>query len=77
MCNASVLKWLTRFDLEGMHKSSGVSYPPETIYSILCGLYRYMQSKFGVGVPNFLSRKNPQFKDLNGATDRHYRDLWT
>lgn len=34
-----------------------------------------MQGKFGVGVPNFLSRRNPQFKDLNGATDRYYRDL--
>jgi hypothetical protein len=34
-----------------------------------------MQSKSGVGVPNFLSIKNPQFKDLNDATDRHYRDL--
>lgn len=76
VCNASVLnKWLTRFVLEGTRKSSGDPYPPETIYSILCGLYRYMQGKFGVGVPNFLSRRNPQFKDLNGATDRYYRDL--
>jgi hypothetical protein len=34
-----------------------------------------MQSKSGVGAPNFLSRKTSQFKDLNDATDRHYRDL--
>ena len=56
MCNASVLnKWLTRFVLEGTCKSSGDPYPPETIYSILCGLYRYMQGKFGMGIPSFLS----------------------
>ena len=34
-----------------------------------------MQGKFGVGVPNFLSQRNPEFEVLNGATDRHYRDL--
>ena len=42
---------------------------------LFCAVYKYIQGKFGVSVPNFLSRRNPQFKDLNGATDRYYRDL--
>ena len=34
-----------------------------------------MQDEFGMGVPNFLLQRNPEFKELNGATDRHYWDL--
>ena len=34
-----------------------------------------MQLLFGEAVPNFLSRKNLAFRELNAATDRHYREL--
>ena len=72
-CNTAVLnKWLTKFVLEGTRRRP---CPPDTIYVLLCGLYRYIQSLFGESVPNFLSRKNLAFKELNAATDRHYRDL--
>ena len=74
-CNAVMLnQWLTKFVLEGT-RTDGRPYPPDTIYALLCGLYRYMQSLFGEAVPNFLSRKNLAFRELNAATDRHYREL--
>ena len=72
-CNAAVLnKWLTKFVLEGTRRTDGRPYPPDTIYALLCGLYRYMQLLFGEAVPNFLSRKNLALEELNAATDRHY-----
>ena len=71
--NAAILyKWLTKFVLEGTRRTDGRPYPPDTIYTLLCGLYRYMQSLFGEAVPYFLSRKHLAFKELNAATDRHY-----
>ena len=57
-CNAVMLnRWLTKFVLEGTRRTDGRPYPPDTIYALLCGLYRYMQLLFGEAVPNFLSRK--------------------
>ena len=57
-CNAAMLnQWLTKFVLEGTRRTDGQPYPPDTIYALLCGLYRYMQLLFGEAVPNFLSRK--------------------
>ena len=73
VCNTSVLnKWLNLMALVRAQeiptrlKQSTLSYVAYT------DTYR---GKFGVGIPNFLSRRNPEFKELNGATDRHYRDL--
>ena len=67
-CNAAILnKWLTKFVLEGTRRTDGWLYPPDTIYALLCGLYRYMQSLFGEAVPNFLSRKHLTFKELNAC----------
>ena len=74
--NAAILnKWLTKFVLEGTRRIDRRPYPPDTIYALLCGLYRYMQSLFGEAVPNFLSRKHLAFKELNAATDKHCREL--
>ena len=74
--NAAILnKWLTKFVLEGIRRIDGRPYPPDTIYALLCGLYRYMQSLYGEAVPNFLSRKHLAFKELNAVTGRHYREL--
>ena len=68
--------WLVRFVLEGTRKQDGSFYPAETVYSLLCGLYRHLVSRFGGGnVPNFMAKKNPLFADLNAATDKHYRML--
>lgn len=46
-----------------------------TIYALSYRLYCYMHSLFGEAVPNFLSWKYLTFKELNAATDRHYREL--
>ena len=62
--------------LEGTQKQDGSFYPAETVYSLLCGLYRHLVSQSGEGnVPNFMAKKNPLFADLNAATDKHYRML--
>ena len=69
-------KWLIRFVLEGTRKQDSSFYPAETVYVLLCGLYRHLVSLFGAAnVPNFMAKKNPLFEELNAATDKHYRML--
>lgn len=46
-------------------REDGKPYPPSSISNILAGLYRYAK-EFG-DCPNFMSRKDAQFKELNGA----------
>ena len=36
--------WLSRFVLE-IRKKSGDPYPPESLYSLICGLQRYLRDK--------------------------------
>ena len=68
--------WLITFVLKGIQKQDGSFYPAETVYSLLCGLYRHFVSQFGGGnVPNFMTKKNPLFADINAATDKHCRML--
>ena len=38
-----VCKWLSRFVLE-VRQSSGKPYPPKSLHSVLCGLYRVSRS---------------------------------
>ena len=69
-------KWLTRFVLEGTRKQDESFYPTETVYHLLCGIYRHMVGLFGAAsVPNFMAKKNPLFAVLNAVTDKHYRML--
>ena len=69
-------KSLIKFVLEGTRKQDSSFYPAETVYMLLCGLYRHLVSLFGAAnVPNFMAKKNPLFEELNAATDKHYRML--
>ena len=55
-------KWLSCFVVEAACED-GKPYPPSSISNILAGLYRYAKSCGNC--PNFMNRKDPQFKDLN------------
>ena len=69
-------KWLKLFVAEAMFNKNGEPYPPDTIYSILTGILRYMrQATPRCSVPNFLDRKNPDFAEVHSVTDHIYRQL--
>ena len=69
-------KWLKLFVAEAMFDKNGEPYPPDTIYSILMGILRYMrQATPRCTVPNFFDRKNPDFAELHSVTDHIYRQL--
>ena len=55
----------------------GKPYPPSTIFNILAGLYRYSRGcvRSPQGYPNFMNRKDPNFRDLTGAIQVQYREL--
>ena len=58
--------------------SSGDPYPPDTIYSILTGILRYMRQRTPrCKVPNFLDCKNQEFAELYSVTDPIYCKLRT
>ena len=66
---------LAYFVVEGTCNTKGEPFKPDTIYQILCGLFRYMRSIHGgEKVPNFLN-KRMKAKRLHAVTDRHYRKL--
>ena len=69
---AVVCSWLCRFVLETRQKS-GEPYPPKSIYSILCGLYRISRAN---GVPfNFLDKTDTRFGPLNNTLDSLFSKL--
>jgi hypothetical protein len=69
-------KWLKLFVAEAMFNKNGEPYPPDTIYSILTGILRYMrQAAPRCTVPNFVDRKNPDFVELHSVTDHIYCQL--
>ena len=73
---ATMEKWLKLFVAEGMYNQAGEPYPPDTIYCILTGILRFMrQATPRCEVPNFLDRKNPDFRELHSVTDHIYRQL--
>ena len=53
------------------------AYPPSSLNNILAGLYRYCRSCCPVGscCPNFMNRKDPQFRELTGAIQVKFREL--
>ena len=64
-----VCKWLSRF----VWQTSGKPYPPKSLYSVLCGLYRVSRSN-GVTF-NFLDKKDHQFLLLYNTLDSTFSDL--
>ena len=65
--------WLSRFVVEARHED-GVPYPVSTIVNLLAGLYRYSK-ECDPHCPNLMDRKNPAFRDLNGAQQVKVREL--
>ena len=65
--------WLSRFVVE-VRRVDQQLYPPSGIANILAGLYRYAKA-FDPKCPNFVSRKDVDFRQLNGAIDVCYREL--
>ena len=68
-------RWLARFVVE-CRREDGKPYPPSSITNLLAGLYRYSKSFSDPGsCPNFMNRKDPNFRDLNGAIQVRFREL--
>ena len=65
--------WLSRFVVETRTKS-GRRYPPSTIYQLLTGLLYIMRAS-KPHCPNFLNKKNPDFKQLHSTLNVHFRRL--
>ena len=68
----TVCEWLCKFVLE-TRQENGSPYPPKSLYSILCGLYRISRSN-DVDF-NFLDKNNPDFRCLHRTLDSLFRDL--
>ena len=70
--------WLSRFVVEVRHED-GQPYPPAAINNLLAGLYHFSKScsPTGAQCPNFMSRKDPVFRELTGAVLVRYKELRT
>ena len=68
--------WLSRFVVEA-RRDDGKPYPATSLKNILAGLYRHAKScaPKGKSVPDFMSRKDPSFRDLTGAIQVQFREL--
>ena len=64
---------LQRFVSEA-RRSDGSSYPPRTLYQMLCGLLRYSKSSQN-DPPSFLDRKDARFRKLHNTCDVIFRSL--
>ena len=64
---------LQRFVSEAK-RTDGTSYPPKTLYQMLCGLLRYTK-ECRPDPPNFLDRNDARFKKLRGTCDTVFRGL--
>ena len=67
-----VCYWLSKFVLEA-RQESGELYPPKSLYSLLCRLYRIARTK-GVRF-NFLDKKDHRFINLHNTLDSVFSDL--
>ena len=73
-CDPALLNiHLARFAAE-TRKTNGDSYPPATVYQLLCGLLRYVRECVP-GCPNFLDRKDSRFAQFHGTLDALFRQL--
>lgn len=68
MCNV-----LQKFITEA-RREDGSSYPPKTLYQLLCGLLRRSRN-VQENPPNFLDRQDVRFKKLHGTCDCIFRKL--
>jgi hypothetical protein len=68
MCNV-VQKFITE-----ARREDGSSYPPKTLYQLLCGLLRHSRN-VQENPPNFLDRQDVRFKKLHGTCDCIFRKL--
>ena len=65
--------WLSRFAVEARQENRN-AYPARTLSNLLAGLNRHCQECDTV-CPNFMNRKDPRFKELNGAIQVRSREL--
>ena len=65
--------WLSRYVVE-TRNAKGELYPPSTIYQLLTALLRHMRAT-NPNCPNFLKKKNSQFRTLHRALDSQFRHL--
>ena len=66
--------WLSHFVVE-CRREDGKPYPPSSISNILAGLYRYSRNCNAGSCPNFMNRKDPNFRELTGALQVRFREL--
>ena len=72
--NAVLLNyWLSRFVVEA-RREDGNPYPASTIVNLLAGLYRYSK-QCDPRCPNFMDKKNPEFRELSCAQQVKFREL--
>ena len=69
----TTISCLQRFVSEA-RRVDGTSYPPKTLYQILCGLLRHSREHQS-DPPNFLDRKDVRFKKLHGTCDSVFHAL--
>ena len=65
--------WLSRFVVEA-RREDGNPYPARTLSNLVAGLYRHCRES-DAACPNFMNRKDPAFKELNGAIQVRSREL--
>ena len=70
---ASLNYWLSRFTWKRVGED-GVLYLASTKVNLHAGLYWYSK-KCDPHCPNFMDRKNPAFRDLNGIQQVKFREL--
>ena len=62
--------WLSRFVLE-VRRQDGRDYPPQTLYSMCCGLLRYVREV----KPEINIFKDPQYADFQRTLDAEMKRL--
>ena len=70
---ATLQRWLCRFIVEA-RKQDGKPYPPTTLQCLLSGILQYMQERHS-DTPDFLSKKDARFRDLQGTLECTFSDL--
>ena len=70
---SNLQRWLCRFVIEA-RKQGGEPYPPTTLQSLLSGLLRYMRERRG-DTPDFLSKKDARFRDLQRTLESTFSEL--
>ncbi|CAB3983360.1 Hypothetical predicted protein [Paramuricea clavata] len=64
--------WLAKFVME-VCKEDGECYPPQTLYSICCGIQRHLAEINGVNAFTILDKKDNRFATFRWALDGETR----